>query len=715
MSGPYDPPILWLASLHNAEAAAMEKCIHLVAGQRIPHILTDSQVLTIRSTEDIHIALGRQEKQTLLNSVVVLDLSTVGLDDSFDLKASVYQQLCPFGLVLQYPEVYWIFVVPSRPGGNETSMEMMGVRPEMLAYHFVPVNQFFQILPLLSRHAAGFRVLLDPTGLRYWTMLLSLPSIAKRPSRLDHGLAIEDELSYALLNGYLLYRQRCGTFLVTTLSEYRRTAELALNSGRLYSETWRVIEDAELSFADAEEKDLQDAHLLPSPGASEEEMLQKRGATNGIIAAAASRTVISTVRLDPADLTSSAQQELRVRIKPHRGLYGDVLWSLEKHNRPSVAAGIKRALSNWLLNVYYLSVLFIWLRPKETAIYRNKSESHSAPGAHQELASQLVRRCRRGADTVATPEDAIQLAVLADVAYQLLQQNTPHLSLEALGLRHHMEVEAECMFIGTSNSLDVQLRLDDLEREVESVVRYEPFDFSSKLWKRNQQRCNAMLEICADLRDVYHSHDQRDEEDDLLTAFRRWRRRAYMNGRTEWTSGCFGWSWVRGFCRSLAAYLWAYMNFILRSWGRLAIASLGWILLFAFLYQSAARSEIVAGSEAGELLEHLKLNIVDWTIQSTATFVGLQQALSGDIGGENLVQEVARLCSLTHDPIKRQPVDVGQVENASSVIKRDAEVQLERLRPVLRYWWLLYTLEMLLGYIHAAGLIYLILSRFGRK
>lgn len=189
-----------------------------------------------------------------------------------------------------------------------------------------------------------------------------------------------------------------------------------------------------------------------------------------------------------------------------------------------------------------------------------------------------------------------------------------------------------------------------------------------------------------------------------------------MNGRTDWTSSKFGWPWARGVCRSLAAYFWAYMNFILRSWGRLAVASFGWILLFAILYQSAAKSEIAAGTDAGELFEHLRMNTVDWTLQSTATLVGLQQSLSGDVGGDNLIQEIARLCGLTHVPLRPKPqVDPSQKENAEAIAKRNAERQLQRLRPVLRYWWSLYALEMLLGYIHAAGLIYLLLSKFGRK
>ena len=158
------------------------------------------------------------------------------------------------------------------------------------------------------------------------------------------------------------------------------------------------------------------------------------------------------------------------------------------------------------------------------------------------------------------------------------------------------------------------------------------------------------------------------------------------------------------------------MNFILGSWAKLALASVFWVLLFAVLYQSAAAWQVASRTGAGELFEHLHLNYFDWTVQSAATFVGLQQSLSGDVGGDDLIKEIERLCGLTHEPlISRPSAQSHQTATIDPDVARDATSRLRTLRPLMRWWWSLYVLEMLMGYLHAGGLIYMILQKFGRK
>jgi len=721
VNNPYDPPRVWIASTHRAVAAALSKWIYLSGGQQIPHVLTDAQILTVRSSEDIHLALDSQDKQTLLNSVFILDQTAEGFDAGFTLGASVNQAVNPADLILRYPEVYWLFIVSKAPDfSTENGPLAHGIRPELLAWHFVPVNQLSQLNIALDRHAAGFRVLLDPTGLRSWVMARNVAEHATVPI-MEHGLSIEDDLNYALLNGYILYQRGCGVFLVTTLREYSNTKSLS-NYPSLAQEKWHVIEDAELSFSDGEEAELQRESLLPAPSISQEDVLLSRGKSNAIIHAAVSRAILSTVHLDPKKIEFPSGQRLTVSVKPHRGLYDECL-RLEGRDRTSNASPAKQRLSRCLewfaANFSYICVVRNWLsRITQTSVERG-SQSHSAPGAAQAVAAHLLQRCMRGTDTVATPQDAIQLAVLADVAYRLLARKTPYLSLEALGLRHRMEVEAECRFIGTSNALEVKRRLDDLEWEVREVIGGDTNPASSESWKNNQQRCNALLEICADVRDVFQSHDQPNEEDILLAATRKWQRRSYINGRNDWTASKFGLPWLRCFLRSQASYFWGYLNFILSSWGKLAFASAVWILCFGFLYWGLATMEIDAKTDAGVYLEHLSLTRFDWTLQSAATFVGLQQSLSGAMGSDKMIGEIIRTCAVTHPPIQHEDsIDSANADESrkqTAIAKQKAETKLRRLRPRLRLWWGLYVLEMVGGYIHAAALIYLLLSKFGRK
>src|SRR5205085_1583331 len=69
------------------------------------------------------------------------------------------------------------------------------------------------------------------------------------------------------------------------------------------------------------------------------------------------------------------------------------------------------------------------------------SRSHSAPGIHQEIATRLIQRAKRVMPQVTNPEDALQVAVLASVASDLLERKSVHLALDALSIQNRMEVK----------------------------------------------------------------------------------------------------------------------------------------------------------------------------------------------------------------------------------------------------------------------------------
>jgi hypothetical protein len=217
-----------------------------------------------------------------------------------------------------------------------------------------------------------------------------------------------------------------------------------------------------------------------------------------------------------------------------------------------------------------------------------------------------------------------------------------------------MEAEAECMFIGISNSLDVIPRVACLERDVTSVTSANSSDDFAKFWKRNQQRCSALLKIFGDLRHVYQHHDQREQESDLLCAVRDWQRIGFISGNREWINSFLTWRWFKGTGRCALSVLWGYLNFLVGSGRNLLLASTVLIFLFAGFYDllvtktvsehemfqqwqdnqpltsrpTRPRPRLLIANTIGDLrFDYFSY----WLPQSAATFVGMHQYLEGGL------------------------------------------------------------------------------------
>ena len=94
---------------------------------------------------------------------------------------------------------------------------------------------------------------------------------------------------------------------------------------------------------------------------------------------------------------------------------------------------------------------------------------HAAPGAAQEVATFLLRRCERMKDSIIDADGAIHAAVLATVATELLNYKTPALSIEALHWKHYYEVRAECEFVGVRNREDMEDRYIDIHNSLRRI------------------------------------------------------------------------------------------------------------------------------------------------------------------------------------------------------------------------------------------------------
>lgn len=94
---------------------------------------------------------------------------------------------------------------------------------------------------------------------------------------------------------------------------------------------------------------------------------------------------------------------------------------------------------------------------------------HAAPGAAQEVATFLLRRCERMKDSIIDADGAIHAAVLATVATELLNYKTPALSIEALHWKHYYEVRAECEFVGVRHREDMEDRYIDIHNSMRRI------------------------------------------------------------------------------------------------------------------------------------------------------------------------------------------------------------------------------------------------------
>lgn len=103
----------------------------------------------------------------------------------------------------------------------------------------------------------------------------------------------------------------------------------------------------------------------------------------------------------------------------------------------------------------------------------DEHNSHAAPGMAMEIAVRLLRRARRMMSSVIDAEGAVHGAVLATVAGELLDYKTPSVSIEALTLKHHFEILAECEFVGVQAHLAMEDRYIDIHNAMRRICGSE--------------------------------------------------------------------------------------------------------------------------------------------------------------------------------------------------------------------------------------------------
>lgn len=593
MTSPFGRPVLLVASRHKTTSQSLAKVLGLFLGPQLPHHFPEENVVTASCAEDLHTRLDALGRREILNAMCIVDLTaddgpawkvpkTEGNSATDNPATMDKHPLRPTELVLRYPEIYWVFLEKEKPGIHNEVDAAHFVTNEVDAAHFVTLDSICGLLPLVVQHAQGFRAWFDPTGFR--RILCPDPKRADpKPDRF--GIAMDEEASFTILNGYILHRNHRATWVIASHEEMLRVMS---REGGNANGQWAIMEDLELKFGDYYGRDQANYLIaIPESGIGALDVLRNREQQFPAIYSNARRLVVSAM-----PLPISKGPRLGSVMKPYGGMFSPELDIIRVANDESAGHGFSRA--------------------------RIVSGSHSAPHRMQQIAEALLVRARRLERDAKSAVAAVHAALLAHEARHLLQDKTLALSLEALAIQHRMEVTAECAFVGTSSRLEVGRRFAELNRDIQKIVGK-----GKEKGYRTHQTYNALVEIADDLRQIYRHYDQFQEEAEVINKLRwyEWRLK-YASFQPD-----SGRRWLISRTAFVPKLLFGgipegYFNIVLGGFWRIALAMFLWVALFGALYDS---NKLCHKEAACACYQY-----DDWLRHSAATFFAAQQGTAGD-------------------------------------------------------------------------------------
>jgi len=445
-------------------------------------------------------------------------------------------------LVLAFPEVHWILAAGSFPKACEAWPALHdGTTPDKLE-------------KLLQLGGLGFSPLFDASGIRHAirreARIRGESEGVWFPDRPKWAAAIDEEHSYAYLHAYTAYRFGFRAHVVPSYGAMERflKPDGVVTPGK----PELLIEDLFLQFADHHPEHFSD--------------LRRRDKEFPILGDALHRIFVTSGHnhghnAEMRQSNDDYREFLRDRglwncelNKPLAGIFS--LWhqsklttKLDDGGRPGLASGYE------------------WPFAARGAASEVKG-GHSAPGRLLAVADRLVNRAERmidKMDEVASVAHAVRGAVLATDALEILGGKTPTTSLEALALKHQFEALAECQFVGMEEHLDVENRMRDVRNEVRWLARW----FGRSEQTKQSAAWNAELTILNRLIEVFHKHNQFDEEQSLHVAARRLHRKL--------------WFQARPLLKPFEVMPW-YVEKLLASVWLFLFALVGWIVVLGLLY-----------------------------------------------------------------------------------------------------------------------------------
>jgi hypothetical protein len=422
-------------------------------------------------------------------------------------------------------------------------------------------------------------------------LLSQLPETAYVPLRTQCAVAIDDEESYAYLNAYICYRFGFRSHVVTSYAMMNRIAAAPDENTVDLS-----FEDLYLNFADKRQS-------LSSIERRDEifkklKTVRRRIFVTGGHEGAGWKANIDYLKLRWRDgKIPEGKRRKRLRLRrthrpsdnPPTNAYA---WVLYKPESGVFDVWDQSGLEHEFKDNDGKADGYQW-PPK--VVQKGTYYSHSAPGRMLLIAAVMIDRAQhilKNADAVG---DTIRGATLALEAQEYLGYRTPTTSLDAVALKHQLEVQAECMFYGVEYHLDTKRRFAEIKSEMDSASVW----FRSKT--REVSKVNANLGMVSDLVRIYRNFNQFDEEQAGLIELRHLCRSLWFKRNKRW-------AWLFWLPR------W-YIDHLLNSISTFAIVILGWLLIFGTLY-----TKLPPHNGAHEMKSRLAHGFED----AIVTFFGLQ-------------------------------------------------------------------------------------------
>ncbi len=495
-------------------------------------------------------------------------------------------------LFLTFPEVQWYFLCENSK--CERSTAFIHLLPPFFSFkdYFIQdfekkdnpsevcliLSRFFNIIPLF-----------DFSDLRNKIRQCIQPASGGDnpvfPLRYHFAAAIDEEEPYAFLHGYLAYKIGYKCLLVTTqemMELLSKKKEEKLKCDIPFIDL--AFEDLFLNFPDRSQDNIHLSDLY-----KRDEKYKRLKDVSKRILVTVGHKHIGWYRKNQDYIKGLRAKGKKVKIvyKPSSGMYN----ILEKSG---------------LLKEYWKRRKEEWNRAKPRLESVEEIGGHSAPGSLLLIAEKLIDRSRRIFSKAETVQDCIQGATLAMEAIELLGYRTPTTALEAIALKHKLEVKAECMFCGIEYNIDVKNRIREIKNEVKAVSLW----FHSNVRKRSV--LDAQMRIITDITRIFREAGQFDEELSCIKYLRKLNRRWSLKERG-----------FKKFLNYLIYPLRSYIETLVASFPLFCLALVGWPTLFGILGK-------ITGANFGKHISYMS-PLTDYISNAFFTFFGLQP--SGFPGG----------------------------------------------------------------------------------
>ncbi|HJT27329.1 MAG TPA: hypothetical protein VJ784_07980 [Pyrinomonadaceae bacterium] len=453
-------------------------------------------------------------------------------------------------LILAFPEILWGLITQYEP------------RDEAIRnLHFLkPANFCERLDELIELQKEGFSPLFDPSGFRnkLRSQMAQRPQADYLPLRKERAVTIDEEENYAYFNAYVAYRFGFRSNVVTS---YQMMTNLLGDDNQ--NPFLVSFEDIYLNFADRRRS-------MSRLDQRDNKCPALRDVSNRIfITSGHSRTPSErdTMTRNEAYLEKFAKNKryyIKTLFKPGSGVFD--LWKKSGlHDRFVLNDGRANG--------------FDWPPPAISETEKTEG-THSAPGRLLVIAERLIKRASQVRRNVDSVTQAIYGATLALEAQEYLGHRTPTTSLDAIALKHQLEVLAESMFNGIEYNLDTSSRFAEIEEEMDCVGS----------WFREETRevseLNAEIGLISDLVLTFRNHNQFSEEQAGLTKLRDLNRRLWVRRNSP-----LGW---------IVCPLRYYVDTLLASIRNFVVAITAWLLIFGLAYAWSAHQRLADGGDTNQ-------------------------------------------------------------------------------------------------------------------